>query len=217
MGHDLNILIADDHPVFREGLRRVIESNKTMHIVAEAADGEEALLLMQNKGFDVAILDVDMPGKSGLEIMRILGDRDGRPEVIFLTMYDDAEIFNEAMDLGVTGYVLKESAVRDILESIRAVSTGRTYISPAISGHLINRLREKESLRKTLPSLNDLTSTERRILRLIANGETSKGIAHMLSISPKTVDNHRQNIAIKLQIHGTHSLFKFAVQNRDRL
>ena len=217
MPGNLRVVIADDHPIFRKGLRQVIESNPSITIVGEAEDGTTALRAITTMSPDIAILDIDMPGKNGLEVIGDLHDASIEIPVIFLTMYDDEEMFNEAMDAGARGYVLKESAARDILDSIRLVAEGKYYISPAISSLLIDRDRKAKELRSSLPSLDELTATERNILRMIADGRTSKEIGLSLNVSPKTVDNHRVNIAAKLKIRGTHRLLKFAMQNRSRL
>jgi DNA-binding NarL/FixJ family response regulator len=126
-------------------------------------------------------------------------------------------MFNEAMDLGVLGYVLKDSAADDILHCIRAVADGRHYLSPAVSGFLVNRHTRAESLRRAKPGLADLTPAELRILRLIARNKTSKEIADELELSTRTVDNHRFNICTKLELHGVHSLVKFAFDHKSEL
>lgn len=211
------IFIADDHPLFRKGLLQAIESQPLITVVGEASDGAEALKAILDLDPDLAILDIDMPEKNGLEVARALRARKSRTDIIFLTMYDDEEMFNEAMDIGVRGYVLKESAVRDIIESIRLVREGKHYISPSISSFLVQRDSRSRELHKSVPSLDDLTAAERKILRLIADGKTSKEIASELNVSPKTVDNHRLNISTKLNLHGSHKLLKFALQNKGKL
>lgn len=217
MADKLRILIADDHPIFRKGLRQVIETVPAYTIVGEAEDGVAALEMITTLQPDVAILDIDMPQKNGLETVAILREQRHDVPVVFLTMYDDEEMFNAAVDSGVRGYVLKESAVRDILECIKLVAQGKHYISPSISTYLIRRDSRAKDLRKANPALDSLTATERKILGLIADGRTSKDIASILNVSPKTVDNHRLNIANKLNIRGTHQLLKFAVQNKSQL
>jgi DNA-binding NarL/FixJ family response regulator len=213
----VRILIVDDHPIFRKGLRQVIDAHPPLAVVGEASDGEEALNAITELKPDLVILDIDMPSKNGLQVARALRDLGDSTDIVVLTMYEDEEMFNEAMDIGVRGYVLKESAVRDILESIRLVRAGKHYISPSISSYLVQRDSRSRGLRKTLPSLDDLTPMERKILRMVADGMTSRDIAARLNISPKTVDNHRLGISTKLGLHGAHSLLKFAVQHRTKL
>jgi len=211
------LVIADDHPLFRRGLREMIESDSEFQIVGEAGDGEAALSLIDRYTPALVVLDVDMPKMGGLAVARELRQRKSETEVIFLTMYKEEDLFNEAMDVGARGYVLKDSAVNDILNAIRTVIDGKYYISPALSDHLMKRSTRAEKLLHHAPSLQDLTPAELRILRLIAENRTSKEIADMLSISYKTVENHRTSIAAKLHLRGSHSLLKFALENKATL
>jgi DNA-binding NarL/FixJ family response regulator len=212
----LRLVIADDHPIFRAGLRQVIGAEHDLEIVAEETEGAAALNAILRTRPDIIVLDIDMPKKSGLEVVKDLRRADALPPAIFLTMYDDEELFDEALNLGVMGYVLKESAVKEIVEAIRTVAAGKPYISGLMSKALLARTKP------SLPSpgrsaLEKLTEAERRVLRLIARGMTSRAIADELHVSPKTVDNHRTNIASKLDIRGTHALLKFALQHQQDL
>ena len=209
--------MADDHPMFRGGLRQVIESQADIKVVHETGDGADALSAVRELKPHVAILDLDMPKLSGLELTAAIQREQFPTRVIILTMYREEDMFNEAMDLGVLGYVLKDSAAEDILHCIRAVADGRHYLSPAVSGFLVNRHSRAESLRRTKPGLADLTPAELRILRLIARNKTSKEIADELELSTRTVDNHRFNICNKLELHGVHSLVKFAFDHKSEL
>ena len=204
----------DDHPLFRQGLRQVVEADSRFDLVAEAGDGETALRSIQDKSPDVAVLDVDLPRLSGLEVARALQGKGLPTRVIILTMYKEEEIFNRALDFGVMGFVLKENAVEDILNSVVAVAAGKHYLSSTISGYLLRRLGRAEELAMKKPGLNDLTKAERRILKLIAEKKTSREIAMELSISQRTVDAHRAHISAKLDLHGNHSLLQFALENR---
>jgi len=213
----ITLVIADDHPLFRKGLREVIESDPALQIVGEASDGTEALALVQRLVPTMTILDIDMPKMSGLAVARDVRKQKVETEVIFLTMYQSEDLFNEAMDIGARAYVLKDSAVNDILNAIHTIAEGRYYISPTLSDHLIKRSARAEKLLRHTPSLEDLTPAELRILKLIAENKTSKEIADLLSISYKTVENHRTSIASKLHLRGSHSLLKFALENRGVL
>ena len=214
MSEKIKVLIVDDHPLFRQGLRQVVEADSRFDLVAEAGDGETALRSIQDKSPDVAVLDVDLPRLSGLEVARALQGRGLPTRVIILTMYKEEEIFNRALDFGVMGFVLKENAVEDILNSVVAVAAGKHYLSSTISGYLLRRLGRAEELATKKPGLNDLTKAERRILKLIAEKKTSWEIAMELSISQRTVDAHRAHISAKLDLHGNHSLLQFALENR---
>ncbi|SRR6266545_392567 len=217
MAADVRILIADDHPIFRKGLREVIETEPHFEVIAEAADGAAALESILSLKPDIAIVDIHMPRMSGFGLARELLSRKLDVKIIFLTMYDDEETFDEALDLGVWGYVLKESAINDITVSIKNVLSGRHYISPLISSFLVERRARATSLAKTKPSLNDLTPTERKVLKLIAEDKTSRQIAQELFVSYRTIENHRANICNKLELHGSHSLVKFAIEHKSLL
>jgi DNA-binding NarL/FixJ family response regulator len=217
MGNEIRILIADDHPVFRKGLRQIIETDMALQVIAEAEDGEAALALIQQLRPVVALLDIDMPKMDGLDVARAIGEKRLAVEVVFLTMHKDEDIFNEAMDAGARGYVLKDSAVTDIIQSVRAVAEGRHYISPQLSSLLVNRSMRVASLVTQKPGLDSLTATERRILKLIAENKTSKEIGGELFVSVRTVENHRANICAKLDLRGAHALLKFALENRSAL
>jgi DNA-binding NarL/FixJ family response regulator len=208
------IIIADDHPIMRSGLRQMIESHSTFDVVGEASDGESALSLIENKKPDVALLDSAMPHLTGLQVAKIVQERGLSTRLAILTMSADEVIFNEAMDLGVLGYVLKENASSDVLNSIKTVADGKYYISPSISGLLVKRSQKRETAFNSIPGLADLTPTEIRILKLVAGNKTSKEIAYDLSISSKTVENHRANIAAKLNISGNNALLRFALENK---
>jgi DNA-binding NarL/FixJ family response regulator len=211
------VLIADDHPIFRAGLREVIAQDPGLALVAEAGDGSTALRLIRELKPAVAVLDLDMPGMSGLQLARNILQAKLPVALIILTMYKEARVFHEAIEAGILGYVLKENAVDDLLECIHSVLEGRAFISPSLSSILIGREMRAKSLLKEKPELQTLTTTERRILALIADNLTSKEIAERLGISTHTVENHRANICHKLNLRGSHSLLKFAFDNKQRL
>lgn len=214
MNENIKILIADDHPLMLEGLKIVLNTEKMFSECDQAKDGEEAHTKLTSNYYDVAILDVEMPKMSGLEIARKITAQKTETKIIFLTMYKDEDLFNEAMDSGANGFVLKENAVNDIIDCIKEVLNGHYYISPLISDYLVKHLNKKSSFEKSNPSINDLTTSERRIIKLVSQDKSSKEIAYELSISTKTVENHRNNISKKLNLRGSHSLFKFAIANK---
>jgi DNA-binding NarL/FixJ family response regulator len=217
MKERLSILIADDHPLFRKGLRQAIEEDADLTIVGEAGDGETALRLIEETKPDVAVLDIDMPRMNGLQVARAVHEKGLFVAVAILTVYRQEDMFNEAMDASVRAYVLKETAVVDILDALRRIAEGCYYFSPILSSHLVERSRRAKALLELKPSLSDLTLSERRILKLISQYKTSKDIADELGISYRTVETHRTNIATKLKIHGTHALLKFAFDNKSAL
>ena len=211
------VLIVDDHPLFRSGLRQVIAADTRFELVGEAGDGEAALKFILEKKPAVAVLDVNLPKLTGLEIARKLQGKKNPTRLIILTMHKEEELINRALDSGVNGFVLKENAVADILDAIQAVAAGGNYLSPSVSGFLIKRRSRAESLAAQKPGLDDLTTAERRILKLIAEKKMSKEIAAELFISPRTVEAHRANICNKLDLHGANSLLQFALENRSSL
>lgn len=216
MKDKITVVIVDDHPVFRRGLQMTIDSDEQLNIVAEAQNGKQAIETIKNNEPDVAVLDINMPELNGFEALRELQNLNLATEFIFLTMHKDEAMFNTAIDLGAKGYLLKESAVDDIVTGIKTVAGGDHFISPALTEFLINRQRRANSFAEK-PGISDLTQTERKILTLIAEDKTSREIGDLLFISVRTVERHRQNICNKLGIHGSNSLLKFAVTNKAQL
>ena len=214
MTDPLRVLIADDHPLFRKGLREIINADPRFAIAGEMENGEEVLSFFEKEIPDIVVLDVDMPKANGIDVARAIQRKNIFVDVIFITMYKDEYMFNKAMDLGVRGYVLKESAVSDIVNGIKAVAEGKYYISPAISQYLVHRSGRSTTFSARERGIIDLTPTERRVMNLIAENKTSKSIAEEMSISHKTVERHRENIAKKLNLHGAHTLLKFALENK---
>ncbi|HSQ75430.1 MAG TPA: response regulator transcription factor [Bacteroidota bacterium] len=217
MKNPVHVLIADDHPLFRAGVRSVLAHHPDIKIVGESSDGHQTLQSLKSLTPDILVTDLDMPVMGGLALIRAIQDEGSSVAVIVLTMYNEEDMFEEAMDLGVKGYVLKENAVQDIVEALHAVAAGRYYISPSMSDHLMSRTRKPNVPLRGVPDLTMLTAMERRVLNMIADNKTSKEIGAELFISPKTVENHRTNICSKLNLRGSHVLLKFAIENRRHL
>jgi DNA-binding NarL/FixJ family response regulator len=213
----ISTFIADDHPVFRKGLRDIIEGDGRLLFVGEASDGREALHAIESLRPCVAILDLNMPEMTGLEIARRVSEQALPVAVVFLTLYDDEIFFNNAMELGVSGYLLKDSVASEIVRCILAVARGDIFISPTLSGSVLRKNVQFDLVNDAAAGFTRLTPTERRILRLVAEYKTSEQIALELFISPKTVENHRTNICRKLKLSGRNALIRFASENRNRL
>jgi DNA-binding NarL/FixJ family response regulator len=211
------VFIADDHPVFRKGLRELIEEEAELTVVGEADDGAAAFERIQTLAPEVAVLDIGMPKMNGFAVAEAVKASNLGVKIIFLTMYKERDAFNRAFDLGVKGYLLKDSAATEIADSIKRVASGELYISPTISSFLINRLAQADSLVTTHPGLHTLTPAENIILRLIADNKTSKEIADKLSVSSRTIDNHRNNICRKLNLSGPNALLVFALEHKSQL
>ena len=212
----VRIIVADDHAVVRKGVRDIVEAVEGFTVVAECADGDATLAAIASERPDVVVLDVDMPGKDGLEVLRALKDRASRPAIVLMTMHGREDLLRAAFDLGATGYVAKAGTLLDVVDAIRAVHAGQPFISSSLSAHLLTQ-RETPPSVLAPEALQALTAAERRVLRLIADFKTSKEIADELGIHYRTVENHRTAIAGKLGLTGSHALVRFAAQHRDRL
>lgn len=208
----IRIIIADDHPLVRSGLREAIERAADMHVLAEAGDGAEAMQYIERHHPDIAVLDVEMPGMSGIDVLRSLRGAEDPPRIIMLTVHRSAEVFHVVMDLGAQGYVLKESAIADVVQGIRTVHGGEFFVSPALADGLFTPTKTPAEL--LLPGLRALSTAERSVLRLITIGESTQEIATRLFISPRTVTHHRENISAKLGLRGNYALLRFALEHR---
>jgi DNA-binding NarL/FixJ family response regulator len=217
MTKDITIIIADDHPVFRSGLRQIIETDAKLKVVAEAGNGADALEMIRQLTPMVAVLDVNMPQKDGFEVAQQVRAEKIPTEMIFLTMFAEEKFFNAAMDLGIKGYILKDSAIADILSCIHKVAQGQNFITPTLSTYLVNRARSISSLVQQEPGLQSLTAAERQVLKFIAKGKTSKQIADALCVSVRTIEHHRSSIAGKLNLKGGNALLQFAIKHQLEL
>jgi DNA-binding NarL/FixJ family response regulator len=213
MRNKKRILIADDHPIFRSGLKQVIESDAAYEVVAEAEDGESALSRIRDTGPDVAVLDVNMPKMSGFDVAAAARKEMPDVEIVILTMHDDEKMFAKAMDLGVRGYVLKDSAAVEIVNCLQAIGKGQNFTSAAVTSYLFRRA----SGSRNVEGLDSLTPTERSVLKKVAEYKTSRDIAEELNVSVRTVENHRANISSKLGLQGSHALMKFALEHETDL
>lgn len=202
----IRILIADDHKIFRQGLTQMLGSVEEFDLVSQASDGRKALQLMADTRPDVAILDISMPGLSGLEVMKEALRQRLPARIILLTMHSEPEAVSNAMRAGVAGYVLKDNAFEDLVYAIKAVAAGGTFISPSITAPVLVSAAE--------PSAADvpLTRREREVLKLIASGLTNRQIGEKLFISVKTVETHRSRILKALDSHNTADLVRYAME-----
>jgi DNA-binding NarL/FixJ family response regulator len=211
----ITLVIAEDHPLFRKGLTDALSGDAAFRIVGEAGDGELALALVRRHRPRVALLDVDMPRLSGLSVAETVRREELGVAIVMLTMYKDAAMLHRALDAGAKGYVLKDSAVNDIVACLHMVASGRAYISPALSTDLLERQASTAS--GEMAAVARLSPAEQRVLRLIAQGLTSPEIAARLEISVKTVENHRMHICGKLGLRGPQALLRFALERKALL
>jgi len=217
MDQEIHIVIADDHPLMRQGLRQVIELEPNLIVVGEAANGSEAFAMIEELKPNVAILDVDMPHQDGFQVARELSANNNPVAIVFLTIHSEEQMFHAALDIGAKGYVLKDSAIDDVVTAIKEVVAGRHFTSLPMTTYFARRQNYIDVPEKQQIGLQQLTVTESRILRLLADYKTSKEIAAELSVSPRTIETHRLRICQKLNLQGSHSLMKFAVQYKSLL
>ena len=215
--NQITLIIADDHPIVRQGLRQAIEADAALKVLTEAGDGRAALEAIEKYQPQVAVLDIDMPLMDGFAVARAVREKKLNVEMVFLTIQRDEDMVNEAVNLGVKGYVLKDSALTDIVSCIKSVAGGQHYASSALTSYLVKRSSRAAALTEEKTGIKDLTPTERRVLKLIAEYKTSKEIAEELFISYRTVETHRANICQKLDLRGSHVLIKFALAHKSEL
>lgn len=202
----LRIILADDHLIVRQGLRTLLEQ-ETYSVVGEAADGREAIRLAQQLQPDVAVLDLAMPLLNGLDAAREISKISPQTRTILLTMHTEDPYVMEALRAGVRGYLLKTQAAQDLIQAVKEVSRGAMYLSPGISGAVVEAYLAKSELPP-----DPLTLREREVLQLIAEGKTTKEVAAILGVSVKTAESHRTRIMEKLQVHETASLVRYAIR-----
>jgi DNA-binding NarL/FixJ family response regulator len=215
MGDMIQVLLADDHPVVRRGLKATIEEDENLRVVAEAGDGAEALRRIVELRPAVAIIDIDMPGLNGLGVAREVAAQSIDTRIIFMTFHANEDLMRAAMDVGGKGYLLKGSETDEVAAAIHAVFAGRTYIGSTMAAVLLKQNADNPNAQALDVSI--LTPTEKKILRLIADGLSSKEIGDQLSIHYRTVENHRTNMCRKLKIEGANALARFALQHRAAL
>jgi len=207
----IKVLIADDHTILRQGIKALLDNQSGIEVIAEAKDGREALTLIERLLPDVILMDIAMPGLNGLEATRRIKKKFPKIKVLVLTMYTNEEYVFQILQAGANGYLVKETAFQDLISAIKAVYRDEAFMSPSISKKVISRYTQR--VRETNDTACDiLTTREREILQLIAEGSSSKKIAEALFISPKTVETHRTHIMDKLNIHNRTDLIKYAIR-----
>jgi DNA-binding NarL/FixJ family response regulator len=204
------ILVADDHEIVRRGIRLVMEGEDDLDVVAEAADGAEAVDRALAQDVDLAILDVSMPRMTGLQAVRELARRKPELRTLILSMYENEQFLFEALKAGASGYVLKSGADRDLVEASRAAMRGETFLYPSALSSLVREYVERDPADED--GFDPLTPREQEVLKLIAEAHPSKTIAKMLSISIKTVERHRANILEKLGMRDRVELTRYAIR-----
>ncbi len=208
----IRILLADDHTVMRAGLRSLLEREPDLSVVAEASDGRQAVELADVHEPDVVIMDVGMPALNGIDASRQIIARHPRTSVVILSMYSDESYVLRALKSGARAYLLKDSAEADLMRAIRAVSEGKSFFSPAVSRMLLEDYVRQLKERGEEDTYDLLTTREREILQLLAEGKSNKDVAHILNLSLYTVETHRAHILQKLGLHTVPDLILYAVR-----
>jgi len=208
----VRILLADDHIMVRQGLRKVLEEQRDWEVVAEAGNGREAVRLVEQHRPDVAILDVAMPQLNGIEATRQITKKNSGTRVLVLSMYPDEAYVTQILQAGATGYLLKDSADVDLIQAVSAVSIGKSFFSPAIARVMLDDYVRQLADKGIIDRYEALSGREREIFQLIAEGKTNKEIASLLSVSPSTVETHRAHIMEKLDLHSAAEIVLYAVR-----
>ena len=208
----VRIFLADDHTVIRAGIRLVLERQPDLHVVGEASDGRETVNAIERLHPDVVVMDISMPNLNGIEATRQILANGVAVSIVVLSMHADEEYVLRALKAGARGYLLKESAEADLIAAVRAVVSGKSFFSPAISRLLVEDYVRQLQDRDIEDSYELLTTRERELLQLVAEGKSNKDIANLLNLSVYTVETHRSNIMEKLNLHGVPELILYAVR-----
>lgn len=209
----IRVIVADDHAVVRQGIRIVLEDIPGLEVLAEAADGEEALRLVRELEPDLLVLDVSMPRKTGLDVAKELRTEGSELGILVLSMHDNPEYVLEAVRAGADGYILKDVGPAELREAVQAVARGREYYTERVTHQLSVALREELERERQRSKLDQLTGREREVLVRVAKGRTNREIAEEFGISPRTVETHRERVMAKLRIRNVAGLTRFVVEN----
>jgi two-component system response regulator NreC len=209
---ELSILIADDHTLVADGVRKILEEQPDWRVVAQAKDGREAVRLGTDLQPDVAVIDVSMPNLNGVDAAAQLAERVPNLKVLMLSMYSDEAMVSRALQAGAKGYLLKDSADGDLVRAVTAVAEGDSFFSPLVTSRMLNDYIGHLSGKGVADRLERLSTREREVFQLVAEGHTNREVAELLGIRPATVETHRAHILEKLDMHSTAELVRFAVQ-----
>lgn len=210
----IRILLTDDHTLFRQGIRTLLSAESDLEIVGEAANGAEAVEKVTEARPDIVLMDIGMPGLSSFEATRQIKKLRPDTKILFLTMYDDEDYLVQCMEVGASGYVLKDSPAQQLLAALRDVYRGGSYLSPRMLSQLVDDFRSRIKTAHRQPRFATLTAREKEILKLLAEGQSVKEIAAGLNLSVKTVEAHKFNLMRKLDIHNKAHLVQYAIQKK---
>jgi len=209
----VKVLLAEDHNLVRSGIRALLERAEGFEVVGEAADGKEAVRLVEKLEPDVVVMDVNMPGMNGIEATRGVLDKRPQTFVIMLSMHDDRRYIYEALKAGASGYLLKDAAFNELADAIKSVVSGKTYLSPSVADVALSDYVRRAHGEREGPGVELLSPREREVLAMIAEGKSSSEMGKELHISVHTIDTHRRKIMEKLEIHNLAGLIKFAIRH----
>lgn len=208
----IKVMVVDDHAIVRAGVRLLLESQDDLEVVGEAMDGRQAVEMVRDLKPDVVLMDVAMPGMNGLEATQRIKESFPKVQVLALTMHEDERYFFQILQLGASGYVVKGASPADLLAAVRAVAQGQAYLHPFVAKQLLDDYLKRVEAGEEKDSYDGLSEREREVLRLIAEGKTSRAIADDLVLSVNTVERHRSNIMGKLSLHSRVELIKYAIR-----
>ena len=210
----MKIMIVDDHPLFREGLKTIVNRDKKYTVVTEAGNGKEGIQLAKKHRPDIILVDISMPGKNGIQMIRELKGALPKTHFIIISMHSEADYIVEAFRAGATGYMIKESAAAQLIKGLDAVAAGELFLDNALSQEVVFKLLQDKSDKASGRSdpYTTLTAREQEVMRMLAEGLTPKDVAKKLYISPKTVENHRTNLMKKLGLQSTVELIRYAAR-----
>ena len=211
---NIRVLLADDHTLFRQGIRNLLSTEADLQVIGEVANAGDAIQKAAELRPDVVLMDIGMPGFSSFEATRQIKRERPETKVLFLTMYDDEDYLVEGMEVGGNGYVLKDCPAAQLLSAIRDVQRGGSYLSPRMLSQLVDDFRSRVKGATRLPRFATLTSREKEVLKMLAEGQSVKEIAGVLSLSVKTVEAHKFNLMRKLDIHNKAQLVQYAIQKK---
>ena len=208
----IKVVVADDHPIVREGVRMILAKERDIEVVGEAADGEQALQLVERVRPDVVIMDISMPGMGGIEATQKVRERYPKVSVLVLTMHEDESYVFQLLRAGASGYVLKRAAAQDLVHAVRAAARGEAFLYPSVARKVVEDYLKRVEAGEGRERYDGLTAREKEVLTLIAEGFTNQQIAEKLFISIKTVQTHRAHIMEKLGLHDRTELVRYAIR-----
>lgn len=212
----MQILLADDHPLFRKGLKSLIQDHFRHSVIEEVDNGQEAINMLNDQKFNISILDIDMPAKSGIEVLKYIKENNIATKPIILTMHNDELFFNEAFNQGAIGFLLKEDSTLEIVECLENIMSDIPFVSKKLTTYLKNRKHFNSKISAIKEAVNTLSNAEFNTLKLVSDNKTSKEIAELLFVTEKSVENYRSRICKKLNISGgSNTLYKWCVEHKD--